>query len=90
MSVVAGSRCGRHSGKREAGIRSSSQDFKDISLSVFAISVSETGWKKKSGVSANVGSGRGHVGTETGQVLYGCFELWSGRMSTTRPYRDCE
>ena len=41
MSVVAGSRQGRQSEKRDAEMGSSSHDFKDIDFRVFDASVSE-------------------------------------------------
>ena len=43
MSVMAGSRYGRQSEKRDAGMGSSSHDLKDIDFKVFDTSISETG-----------------------------------------------
>ena len=43
MSMMAGSRYGRQSEKRDAGIGPSSHDLKDIDFKVFDTSISETG-----------------------------------------------
>ena len=43
MSVMAGSRYGSQSEKRDAGMGSSSHDLKDIDFKMFGTSISETG-----------------------------------------------
>ena len=43
MSVMAGSRYGGQSEKRDAGMGSISHDLKDIDFKVFDTSISETG-----------------------------------------------
>ena len=43
MSVMAASRYGRQSEKRDAGMGSGSHDLKDIDFKVFDTSISETG-----------------------------------------------